>query len=166
MAGKTRIRLARMIEAAWLELGYVAHCDPDKLRPCLGAWRTNKHLGVMPWDGSCMVEDRSFASRPLVQSSVSSWWTMSFLVQRGFTIDQNPTPSASPWETQLYPKLNEEELVKALKTALLEAQKALERVVNELNGDVWEDATDVEQDVLEAIEKCKEVLAMRTKKEK
>jgi hypothetical protein len=83
--GRTRIRLARMIEAKLRDLGHSVRVDPARLDPAQGYWRTDSRADVMRWEGWF---EREIEPGRWMRQSICSWDTMTDCV-RGFEIWQD-----------------------------------------------------------------------------
>lgn len=81
-----RERLAdKIIERCEVEFG--VKLRNVRLIPAQGAWRTNKYLDVMAWEGVAEWHNEKF-SGPL-SCSIESWYTMTDLLRNGFEISRN-----------------------------------------------------------------------------
>ena len=81
---KTELLARRIAERAKEEFGI--DLRNVWLRPATGAWRTNAMLDVQPWEGYAEWHDERFSS-PLTVS-LGSWDTMTDLLRKGFTLEQ------------------------------------------------------------------------------
>lgn len=75
--GRTRERLAIMIEERLADAGWIVRCNAEDLRPATGSHRTNKRLDIMPWDGYIDLKRES----GWIRMSICSWITMSSLIR-------------------------------------------------------------------------------------
>lgn len=84
--GKTRARLATMLEEAFKAQGLSANIDPGNLRPASGAWRTMAHLDVYRWEGCCAV---TYPNGATLTTPLYCWDTMTDCVRHGFVIERD-----------------------------------------------------------------------------
>jgi hypothetical protein len=79
--GRLRQRLAKAIVQAFANEGIEVRCDPSKLMPAQGAWRSDSRLDCYRWEGwmDVLINDR------WQQRSISSWDPMSVCI-KGFTV--------------------------------------------------------------------------------
>ena len=82
--GKLRQRLAKAIIQAFDNEGVEVRCDPAKLAPALGRWRTDYRMDVMRWEGFIEI----FRSGSWMKMGIESWDTMSACI-KGFTLWQD-----------------------------------------------------------------------------
>jgi len=79
--GKKRIRLAKLLEEAFSEIGMTVKVDPEDLRPALGYWRTDHRADVYRWEGWAKTE-RSYVV------GINSWHTMTELIAAGIKVER------------------------------------------------------------------------------
>lgn len=73
-AGRTRTRLAKLLEAAFAKVGMAVRVDPEDLHPAKGYWRTDSRADVYRWEGWASSGRDSW-------ESVVSWHTMTELLR-------------------------------------------------------------------------------------
>lgn len=103
--GKLRQRLAKAIERAFSDQGVTVRCDPARLWPAQGRWRTDVRMDVMRWEGSFEI----LQNVVWVKASIQSWDKMSDCI-KGFTVWRDGfyyevgavEPGCSPTERYVY----------------------------------------------------------------
>lgn len=99
--GRTRIKLARLIDKELTAAGYEVIVRPDKLWPNQGYWRVDWRADVMPWIGQIQVKLHG-EWRAL---QVESWGTMGDCA-RGFTFEvEGNTFHLTPRASREHPAL-------------------------------------------------------------
>jgi hypothetical protein len=104
--GKLRQRLAKAIVQAFADQGVTVRCDPAKLYPALGRWRSDFRMDVYRWEGSIelMVDGGGW-----LMFGIQSWNSMSKCI-KGFTVWRDGPcfdvgaiePGCSPTERYVY----------------------------------------------------------------
>ena len=82
--GRLRQRLAKAIVQAFADQKVEVRCEPDRLWPAQGAWRTDHRLDVMRWEGQ--IDVLMFGKWQT--RSIASWDKMSDCI-KGFTVWQD-----------------------------------------------------------------------------
>lgn len=84
---KLRIKLAKMIEAQFLEQdGKVVKVDPDDLDPAQGWYRTSHHADCYRWEG---MAGWSFEAGSILAISLYGADTMTSMVKNGIVLTKD-----------------------------------------------------------------------------
>lgn len=80
--GRLRQQLAKAIVQTFANEGVMVRCDPAKLYPAEGRWRSDFRMDVMRWEGSIEVK---IDGGGWLRLSIGSWDTMTACV-KGFSV--------------------------------------------------------------------------------